>query len=336
MTPPPEFDPYALLDHPELAKAPGVHDGKRTEPCLCTSDDSGSSHDAQHPGEYLNDYGDWEECGWCGGRGFRYADCTRCDGSSFEPADPPAPLPDTGDGRPAEIRALDDAFEGWRQTARRVGPDAALAAAIRPLLDWPTPAPSPSQPEPGTLINCSKTAFRTENHDPHEHRFEGDATAWCRGLDVPALRTPTASADGEPDQPEWDCTEGDHDGLLAYSENTIAPDGSWSFHARGYGDHPDGWEAVADRVSEAHWPAPPAVPGDRPALDRDSLGQMVREVWVAWANEQATPKPTWLVGWDDLPEPDREVDRRIGEALWLRGVADARPAHPAPDGEAGS
>jgi len=303
---------------------------------LCTSDDSGSSHDAQHPGEYLNDYGDWEECGWCGGRGFRYADCTRCDGSSFEPADPPAPLPDTGDGRPAEIRALDDAFEGWRQTARRVGPDAALAAAIRPLLDWPTPAPSPSQPEPGTLINCSKTAFRTENHDPHEHRFEGDATAWCRGLDVPALRTPTASADGEPDQPEWDCTEGDHDGLLAYSENTIAPDGSWSFHARGYGDHPDGWEAVADRVSEAHWPAPPAVPGDRPALDRDSLGQMVREVWVAWANEQATPKPTWLVGWDDLPEPDREVDRRIGEALWLRGVADARPAHPAPDGEAGS
>lgn len=84
----PAFDPYALLDHPALAKAPGVHDGKRTEPCLCTRDDSGSSHDSQHPGEYENDYGEWETCGWCSGQAFRYADCTRC-GVGAEPADRP-------------------------------------------------------------------------------------------------------------------------------------------------------------------------------------------------------------------------------------------------------
>lgn len=82
-----QFDPYALLDHPDLARAPGVHNGLRTEPCLCTSDDSGSAHDSQHPGEYQNDYGDWETCGWCDGQAFRYADCTRCGGSGFEQAD---------------------------------------------------------------------------------------------------------------------------------------------------------------------------------------------------------------------------------------------------------
>lgn len=80
------FDPYALLDRPDLAKAPGVHDGKRTEPCLCTRDDSGSAHDSQHPGEQKNDYGDWERCGWCDGDGWRYVRCSRC-GCGPEPAD---------------------------------------------------------------------------------------------------------------------------------------------------------------------------------------------------------------------------------------------------------
>ena len=55
--------------------------------------------------------------------------------------------------------------------------------------------------------------------------------------------------------------------------------------------------------------------------DREALGRRVREVWVEWAREQDEPKPSWLVGWDDLGEPDREVDRRIGETLHGLGVA---------------
>ena len=53
--------------------------------------------------------------------------------------------------------------------------------------------------------------------------------------------------------------------------------------------------------------------------DRESLGQMVRRIWTRWAREQDDPKPSWLTPWDDLSEPDREVDRRIGEALYLAG-----------------
>lgn len=64
----------------------------------------------------------------------------------------------------------------------------------------------------------------------------------------------------------------------------------------------------------------------RDVVDREALGRLVREVWVTWAREQPDPKPSWLVGWDDLPEPDREVDRRIGEALYRRGALDTRRA----------
>jgi hypothetical protein len=49
--------------------------------------------------------------------------------------------------------------------------------------------------------------------------------------------------------------------------------------------------------------------------DREALGRRVREVWVEWAREQPGPKPSHLVGWDDLDEGNREVDMRIGEAL---------------------
>ena len=48
---------------------------------------------------------------------------------------------------------------------------------------------------------------------------------------------------------------------------------------------------------------------------REQLGRLVRETWVAWAKEQPTAKPSWLVPWEELQEPDKEVDRRIGEAV---------------------
>lgn len=49
--------------------------------------------------------------------------------------------------------------------------------------------------------------------------------------------------------------------------------------------------------------------------DREALGRLVRETWVAWAREQADAKPSWLLPWEELAERDREVDMRIGEAV---------------------
>ena len=49
--------------------------------------------------------------------------------------------------------------------------------------------------------------------------------------------------------------------------------------------------------------------------DRDALGRIVRETWVEWAAEQREPKSSWLLGWDDLDDGQREVDCRIGEAV---------------------
>ncbi len=50
---------------------------------------------------------------------------------------------------------------------------------------------------------------------------------------------------------------------------------------------------------------------------RETLGRLVRQNWIAWAKEQPSPKPSWLVEWDELAEPDKEVDRRIGEAVMI-------------------
>lgn len=51
------------------------------------------------------------------------------------------------------------------------------------------------------------------------------------------------------------------------------------------------------------------------STDRETLGRFVREAWVRWAQTQPSPKPTWLVPYDDLSEPDKEADRQIGEAV---------------------
>lgn len=49
--------------------------------------------------------------------------------------------------------------------------------------------------------------------------------------------------------------------------------------------------------------------------DREALGRLVREEWIAWAKEQPSSKASWLVPWEGLSEPDKEVDRRIGVRL---------------------
>ena len=48
---------------------------------------------------------------------------------------------------------------------------------------------------------------------------------------------------------------------------------------------------------------------------REFLGKMVRMEWEAWAREQPNPKASWLTPWAELTEPEREVDRRIGQRI---------------------
>lgn len=60
------------------------------------------------------------------------------------------------------------------------------------------------------------------------------------------------------------------------------------------------------------------------STDREGLGRLVREVWIAWAMEQPAPKSSWLLPWEALQEPDREVDRRIGEAVARQAVTGYR------------
>ena len=50
-------------------------------------------------------------------------------------------------------------------------------------------------------------------------------------------------------------------------------------------------------------------------LDREALGKIVRAEWVKCAEEQPNPKPSHLVPWEELDEANKEVDRRIGEAV---------------------
>lgn len=49
---------------------------------------------------------------------------------------------------------------------------------------------------------------------------------------------------------------------------------------------------------------------------REQLGRRVRQVWEQWARQQPSPKPSWLVPWEQLTEPEREVDRIIGVEIW--------------------
>lgn len=64
-------------------------------------------------------------------------------------------------------------------------------------------------------------------------------------------------------------------------------------------------------------------------LDREFLGAVVRRVWIEWAKEQPNPKPHWLTPWSELAEPDKEVDRRIGEAINVLSCGHSVAAPPA-------
>ena len=65
--------------------------------------------------------------------------------------------------------------------------------------------------------------------------------------------------------------------------------------------------------------------------DLDELGRGVREAWLRWALTQPNPKPSWLLPYDELSEPDKEADRQIGAAVWQ--AAEARVAEIAASNE---
>lgn len=50
-------------------------------------------------------------------------------------------------------------------------------------------------------------------------------------------------------------------------------------------------------------------------MDRETLGKIVRDAWVNWAQQQPDPQPGWLDTWDELSEEYKEVDRQIGDAV---------------------
>lgn len=57
----------------------------------------------------------------------------------------------------------------------------------------------------------------------------------------------------------------------------------------------------------------------------EMLARDVREAWMQWANTQPEPKPSWLVPYDGLGEPDKEADRQIGIHMFLKSLIIAFP-----------
>ncbi len=72
------------------------------------------------------------------------------------------------------------------------------------------------------------------------------------------------------------------------------------------------------------------------SLDRETLGRVVREAWVACKLEEVAQgipvRGDHLVEWDRLPEREKEAARRIGEtvAAFVVGYLDAKSLGPAP------
>lgn len=66
---------------------------------------------------------------------------------------------------------------------------------------------------------------------------------------------------------------------------------------------------------------------------REPFGRRLREIWVKWASEQPDPKSSWLLPWDELDDGQKEVDMRMGAALWNWGFAACMNAMEASLGE---
>jgi hypothetical protein len=58
-------------------------------------------------------------------------------------------------------------------------------------------------------------------------------------------------------------------------------------------------------------------------MDRETLGRIVRAAWVEYCQEIGDTKPSHIAPWDELSEQDKEVDRRIAEAV-IKACKEAR------------
>lgn len=73
------------------------------------------------------------------------------------------------------------------------------------------------------------------------------------------------------------------------------------------------YEQVRDAV-DSRKQRKPRAPKAQPA--REELGKLVRRVWVNYCIEIGDWKPSHIAEWDALNESDKEIDCRIGEAVW--------------------
>jgi hypothetical protein len=169
-----------------------------------------------------------------------------------------------------------------------------------------------------------------------------DLAAWNRHAPVPGgwREIATAPKDGTRVLAMENFPREDDDGTLH--------DGDWMVVRWRETKHWTGWTSFGLHVASfepTHWmplppppgatPAPPADGGRLPPWSRDDLGRFVREAWVRWAKTQPSPKPSWLVPWEELAEPDKEADRQIGEAVarWTL-IGDAARTVAAPPAQA--
>jgi len=85
--------------------------------------------------------------------------------------------------------------------------------------------------------------------------------------------------------------------------------------ACGLESHVDGWLDTLGMRSDQ----PSGKTGVSP--DREALGQMARQTFIDFANEQPMPSPACFMPWSALSEVNREADRRIGETVFAAGRA---------------
>lgn len=102
-------------------------------------------------------------------------------------------------------------------------------------------------------------------------------------------------------EPEIDTSRGDY-----FSEDQMMAYGIRAANEM-YGEAARSWIAKSESTIAS---------GVTPGI-REFLGRLVRLEWMDWAREQPVCKPSWLVPWDELSEPEREVDRRIGERIYV-------------------
>lgn len=148
-------------------------------------------------------------------------------------------------------------------------------------------------PADGIMVGCAVEGPHERHRGTYVREFAGAGmeveVSWLEG--EPAERDLSVPVDEYP----------------AFRAPTIAAAGSASVD--------DGRDPPA-----AHGQARPRMEALSPD-DREALGRIVREVWVACAREHPNPKPSWLVPWEELGEWDQETDRRIGASLATHGAA---------------